>query len=132
MISIRRLLLVAAMLPIIGCGTQGNDPQPAPSADDRVKALADAYLEGWFARNPDQGTYYGVPGRRHDQLPDNSLEALAAWQTKEDAWLAEARAIDPGRSRRARSKAPTRSCAKQSKARPVRGSAASSSGQSAR
>ena len=79
MTSIRRLLLVAAMLPIIGCGTQGNDPQPAPSADDRVKALADAYLEGWFARNPDQGTYYGVPGRRHDQLPDNSLEALAAW-----------------------------------------------------
>ena len=83
------------MLPIIGCGTQGNDPQPAPSADDRVKALADAYLDGWFERNPDQATYYGVPGRRHDRLPDNSLDALAAWQTKEDAWLAEARAIDP-------------------------------------
>jgi uncharacterized protein (DUF885 family) len=95
MTSIRRVLLVAAMLPIIGCGAQGNDPQAGPSADDRVEALADAYLEGWFARNPDQGTYYGVPGRRHDQLPDNSLEALAAWQTKEDAWLADARAIDP-------------------------------------
>ena len=67
---------------------------------------------------PDQGTFYGVPGRRHDQLPDNSLEALAAWQTKEDAWLAEARR---DRSRRdpvgRRSKAPTRSCARPSKAR---------------
>jgi uncharacterized protein (DUF885 family) len=48
-----------------------------------------------LARNPDQGTFYGVPGRRHDQLPDNSLEALAEWQKKEDAWLAEARSIDP-------------------------------------
>jgi len=59
-----------------------------------VKALADAYLEGYFDRNPDQATLYGVPGRRHDRLPDNSLDALKRWQAKEDAWIAEAKAID--------------------------------------
>ena len=87
-----RCLVTGAVLAAAGCG------QPAtmqPAVDDRVRTLADAYLEGWFARNPDQGTFYGVPGRHHDQLPDNSLEALAAWQQKEDAWQTEARAIDP-------------------------------------
>jgi uncharacterized protein (DUF885 family) len=40
-------------------------------------------------------TLFGVPGRRHDALPDNSLDALRTWQTKEDGWLAQARQIDP-------------------------------------
>ena len=92
--SIARCLTVAAIVVSAGCDAQEGRP-PAPAVDDRARALADAYLEGWFARNPDQGTYYGVPGRRHDQLPDNSLEGLAAWQQKEDAWLTEALAIDP-------------------------------------
>ena len=67
--------------------------QPAPEvepSDGRVRALADAYLAGFFERNPDQLTAYGVPGSHHDKFPDNSLEALRAWQAKEDAWLAEA------------------------------------------
>jgi uncharacterized protein (DUF885 family) len=56
--------------------------------------LADAYLDGFFERNPDEVTSYGVPGRGHDRLPDNSLSALAAWHAREDGWLAEARQID--------------------------------------
>jgi uncharacterized protein (DUF885 family) len=79
-------------------GAKSPGPAPAPAADRpdaRVRALADAYLEGYFQRNPDQVTLYGVPGRRHDALPDNSLGALRTWQTKEDGWLAQARQIDP-------------------------------------
>ena len=67
-------------------------PQPA---DARVRALADSYLEGFFERNPDAVTLYGVPGAHHDRLPDNSFDALHAWHAKEDAWLAEAKPIDP-------------------------------------
>jgi len=74
-------------------------PKPAPPArepsDARVRSLADAYLEGFFDRNPDQVTVYGIPGRRHDKLPDNSLDARNAWQAKEDGWLAQAKQIDP-------------------------------------
>ena len=86
------LVLVAA-----GCQRAEKAPAPAPAperADSRVKTLADAYLDGFFQRNPDQVTLYGVPGRHHDALPDNSLEALRAWQAMEDGWLAQARAID--------------------------------------
>src|SRR5580765_7415240 len=81
-----------------GCDRGAKAPPSAPvaeRADVRVRALADAYLEGYFQRNPDQVTLFGVPGRHHDALPDNSLEALKGWQAKEDGWLAQARAIDP-------------------------------------
>ena len=62
---------------------------------DRLRSRHDAYLEAYFQRNPDQVTLYGVPGRRHDALPDNSLDALRAWQAREDAFLAQAKQIDP-------------------------------------
>jgi uncharacterized protein (DUF885 family) len=80
------------------CNRGEHAPAPAPAperADSRVRALADAYLEGYFQRNPDQVTLFGVPGRHHDALPDNSLEALKTWQAKEDGWLALAGQIDP-------------------------------------
>jgi uncharacterized protein (DUF885 family) len=87
--------LVAAAAACDG-GAKAPAPAPAPErADARVRALADAYLDGYFQRNPDQVTLFGVPGRHHDALPDNSLEALHARQTKEDAWLALAGQIDP-------------------------------------
>src|SRR5258708_2363265 len=89
---------VCLIAGLTGCNRAEKAPAPAPvaeRADARVKSLADAYLDGYFQRNPDQVTLYGVPGRRHDALPDNSLEALKAWQAKEDGWLALARQIDP-------------------------------------
>jgi uncharacterized protein (DUF885 family) len=81
----------------LGCGQAPPAPQVsvAPASDARVRALADAFLDGYFERNPDQITLYGVPGRHHGRLPDNSLDALRAWQTKEDKWLIEAGQIDP-------------------------------------
>jgi uncharacterized protein (DUF885 family) len=82
----------------VGCDSGAKPPAAAPAperVDTKVRALADAYLDGYFQRNPDQVTLFGVPGRHHDALPDNSLEALKAWQAKEDGWLAQAKQIDP-------------------------------------
>ena len=77
------------------CSTRGSDtPKPEP-ADARVRALADAYLTAYFERNPETATVYGVPGRHHDTLSDNSLTALRDWEGKEDALLAQASGIDP-------------------------------------
>src|SRR6185369_4163382 len=91
---------VGACLVVVMAACDRGTPAPASApalepADARVRALADAYLEGFFERNPDQVTLFGVPGRRHDALPDNSLAALRAWQAKEDAWLDQAKKIDP-------------------------------------
>ena len=87
------------LIVLIGAVACNRAPEPAAAvkhepADVRVKALADAYLSAYFDRYPDQGTYFGVPGRHHDQLPDNSLAAQKAWEAREDGWLTEARAID--------------------------------------
>src|SRR5262245_3909460 len=96
MVRARTVSVMAGMLLAVACGAgQPPAPPPAPPADERVTALADAYLDGFFARNPDQVTIYGVPGRRHDRLPDNSLAALRTWQAREDAWLKDLQAIDP-------------------------------------
>jgi uncharacterized protein (DUF885 family) len=90
---IRRICPLLLLAAVVACN-QGPVSSPPP-ADVRVTHLADAYLAAYFDRNPDQVTVFGVPGRTHERLPDNSLEALAAWREKEDRWLAEARAIAP-------------------------------------
>jgi uncharacterized protein (DUF885 family) len=91
---LRYFAIVLTCAAAVSCG---RAPQPAAKrepGDARAKTLADAYLTAWFDRNPDQGTYYGVPGRHHDRLPDNSAAALTAWQKQEDAFLAEIKQID--------------------------------------
>jgi uncharacterized protein (DUF885 family) len=91
--GMRRTLLLCLALAT-ACRREAP-AQPPAAADARVTALADAYLAGYFERNPDQVTVYGIPGHSHDRLPDNSLAAVQAWHAREDAWLTEARAIDP-------------------------------------
>ena len=86
-------VFIGAIAACRGAGEQAARPSREP-ADAKVKRLADSYLAAYFDRNPDQATYFGVPGRRHDRLPDNSSESLKEWEAKEDAWLTEARALD--------------------------------------
>src|SRR5262245_40004559 len=89
----------AGCLFVVLAAACGRGPQPEVVSasheppDARVKALADTYLSAYFDRYPDQATYFGVPNRRHDQLPDNSLTAQKAWEAREDGWLAEARSM---------------------------------------
>ena len=55
--------LVAASAGCDAARKTARPPRPAPErADARVRALADAYLDGYFQRNPDQVTLFGVPG----------------------------------------------------------------------
>jgi uncharacterized protein (DUF885 family) len=55
--------------------------------------VADEYLAALLEYHPELGTLYSLPGARHDRLTDNSAAARAAWQAREDAWLAELSAI---------------------------------------
>jgi uncharacterized protein (DUF885 family) len=93
---LRQLVVVLVCLLFFGCGHSAEKSAAPPSAADvHVRALADTYLAAWFDRFPEQITEFGVPGHRQDKLTDNSLEALKAWQDREDAWLAETKQIDP-------------------------------------
>src|SRR5213083_750564 len=106
----RRLTLAFIGALAIGCGGASQTPpdhsQPASpkpgatragegGADPRARTLADAFLAAYFDRFPETATQYGVPGRRHDRLTDNSLEAQKAWEAREDALLGELKRIDP-------------------------------------
>ncbi|HET7583711.1 MAG TPA: DUF885 domain-containing protein [Gemmatimonadaceae bacterium] len=74
---------------------------PADTSDAaltaHVGALADAYMASMLAHAPELGTLYGIPGSRHDRLPDNSPAALAAWHAREDSLLDAVRAVDSAR-----------------------------------
>lgn len=59
-----------------------------------IEALADEVLAGMLERIPAMATQYSIAGARHDRLFDNSLEALAKWQAREDAWLARLYSIE--------------------------------------
>lgn len=90
-----RALLVATAVLAVACGPTAAPPPAADPPDARVKSLADTYLRAFFDRNPETATLYGVPGRRHDALTDNSLAAQRAWEAREDAWLNDLTQIDP-------------------------------------
>ena len=69
-------------------------PAAAPDAAEQVTRLADEYVREYIARNPEMATFEGLPDAPDDKLSDNSLEALAAWQAKEDGWLSRLAAIN--------------------------------------
>ena len=103
------LLSCALLVLALACASAGDRRSPgteevgedvAPA--DRVEAIADAYVRGYFERHPERATIDGVEGADHGRLTDRSLEAIAAWRKREDAWLADLREIDPdGLPRRA-------------------------------
>ncbi len=65
----------------------------AESAERNIETIADEVLAAMLERNPTMATSYLIEGARHDRLFDNSLQALAEWQAREDIWLAELNAI---------------------------------------
>lgn len=91
-------ILAAALLCLGATGCHSNRALPdaalaetnGPALAQRdVEAIADEYLSALLEYRPELGTIYSLPGAQHDRLADNSPEALAAWQAREDAWLAE-------------------------------------------
>jgi uncharacterized protein (DUF885 family) len=90
----RRALIVGFVCGLAACRGTARQSAAKRDADPRVKALADRYLEAVFERSPESATLYGVPGRRHDKLTDNSIAAVRAWATREDGFLNELKQID--------------------------------------
>jgi uncharacterized protein (DUF885 family) len=65
----------------------------SPDGDRRALAIADAFVAASFEREPLEATEAAWPGAAHDRLPDRSATSRAAWEAREDAWLAELAAL---------------------------------------
>ncbi len=78
-------LMIVSVFVLTACGQEAS-VQPEIS---RIESIADNYLEEMLQRYPSTATYYSLPGMRHDDLFDNSSDALLAWQAREDFWLAQ-------------------------------------------
>jgi len=76
--------VIISFFVLAACGQQAS-VQPEIS---RIEAIADQYLEEMLQRYPSTATYYSLPGMRHDELFDNSTDALIAWEARVDFWLA--------------------------------------------
>ena len=88
---VRHLVVLPIALILVACSSdipEVSEPEPS-----RIEVLADEFLAATLDRYPTMATYISIEGARHDRLFDNSLEALAEYQAKEDAWLAELNAI---------------------------------------
>ena len=74
---------------------QSSAQQPASEAlAARITALADEYIKEALSRFPEQAAFLGLADAPQDRLTDNSLDALRAWQEKEDRWAAELSGVD--------------------------------------
>ncbi len=94
----RRLLVLATLNTTAACTATPDRPErpadPTSDVSTAAVALADEYMAAWFERYPEMATYYGRTDLPHDRLTDPSLAALAAWQAREDDWLARLDTLD--------------------------------------
>ncbi|MCH9696170.1 MAG: DUF885 domain-containing protein [Gammaproteobacteria bacterium] len=97
MSSIRRnpllISLLATTLAVASCQNAEQDVELNVDEQRGIEAIADEYLAAMLIRFPAMATSYSIAGARHDKLYDNSLDALAEWQAREDGWLEELDAI---------------------------------------
>ena len=94
----------AALAATLACQAPGSrepaSSAPAPEASaaatprERALAVADALVDDALAHRPASVARLRPPGARHDALPDASLAHEAQRDAREDAWLAELRALD--------------------------------------
>lgn len=87
--------VTCAAILVTGCESETPvvKEQPVEAAHRSIETIADEVLAAMLERYPSMATQYSIEGARHDHLFDNSRDALAEWQVREDAWLAELDAI---------------------------------------
>ncbi len=91
--TLKRILACSiAVVTLAACGNGAEEPVAQTSP---IEALADEVLAAMLERYPEMGTRYMIEGATHDRLFDNSLEALAEWQAREDAWLSTLESMEP-------------------------------------
>ena len=80
-------IVFLSLLLISSCSIENQN------SNRTIEDIADEILDATMLRYPSMPTFYSIENHRHDQLFDNSLDALDQWKVKEDQWLEELDAI---------------------------------------
>ena len=87
--SIKRLALIA-LVALTACSERAPDPAALDETIDTlpsIEDIADNYINVYLERFPEQATYLGLSGYRHNRLTDMSQNAITEWRRKQDAIL---------------------------------------------
>ena len=94
-----RLALVAMCCAACDKPESAGDRAPAASPDSpndavaEALAIADEYVAGYYEEFPEEAYETGYPAAL-DRMGNHGPVERAAWQAREDAWLARLQAID--------------------------------------
>jgi uncharacterized protein (DUF885 family) len=75
-------------------GSPASGPQSPNDAVSEALAIADEYVAGYYEEFPEEAYETGYPAAL-DRMGNHGPAERAAWQAREDAWLARLQAIDP-------------------------------------
>jgi uncharacterized protein (DUF885 family) len=84
---------LAAVLLMTACTQSAGGPNRNAETAIRV---AQEYADGYYHQFPEEAYEIGYPDTPMDSLGRRDQAAMDAWRAREDAWLSELRAIDPG------------------------------------
>ena len=87
----RTMTAVMALVLLVGCGR----PDATRDTVAQALAIADEYVVGYYDQFPEDAYETGYPAPL-DRMGDHSPAATAAWEAREDAWVARLLAIDAG------------------------------------
>ncbi len=95
-----RLVLLAAFF-VLACRTSSPSSTPTqapavPAPASEALALAEEYVNAYYGQFPEEAFENGFPTAPLDRFSDRSASARAAWQRREDGWLARLEGIDLG------------------------------------
>ncbi|MEJ2205191.1 MAG: DUF885 domain-containing protein [Gemmatimonadota bacterium] len=92
-VLLSRLLVLGALPALTFCA---GEPETDRGDDAAVAiAVAQHYVDAYYHQFPGEAYEIGYPDTPLDRFGDRSVEATAAWQSREDAWLDTLRALDP-------------------------------------
>lgn len=84
-----KFLPIAILLALSACQKGPDD-----GLLDSVNAIANEFVDGYYAHYPEEVYEVGYPGAPMDRFGDHSAASRAAWDSKVDAWLAALNEID--------------------------------------
>ena len=83
--------LIFLILSIVAAGCS---PSPDPGPAQTVNAVANEFVDGYYAQYPEEVYEVGYPDAPADSFGDHSAASLTAWDAQVDGWFGKLNEID--------------------------------------